>query len=252
MRSYNSMRQLIIFNIRFIDSSLYNIIQEINKGGIMIAPSAPSLVMMNNNPIYVESMEKSNFAIFDSSYLCLLLFFIKGIKVNKTSGLKFIKYFLEKSKGFDHNSIFLIDPNKVESDRNRNLFISYGYLMEKKYQYIAPKYSNIPIIDNDLFRQLNSLKPKYIIINLGGGIQEIIAYKIKNKMEYNPSIICTGAAISFLTGAQVKIPGFIDSIGLGWFYRCVFNFRVFIPRYYAAFKLASMLFSENIIIKNYE
>jgi len=60
---------------------------------------------------------------------------------------------------------------------------------------------------------------------------------LKYNLDYKPSIVCSGAAIAFLTGQQAKIPSIFDKLYLGWLIRIIFNPFIFIPRYIKAFKL---------------
>ena len=66
-------------------------------------------------------------------------------------------------------------------------------------------------------------KPRYILINLGGETQEILALYIKEKVDYKVSILCTGAAIAFLTKRQAPINDIIDKYYLGWLIRILYN-----------------------------
>ena len=72
---------------------------------------------------------------------------------------------------------------------------------------------------------------------------------LKNNLSYQPSILCTGAAIAFFTRQQVIIPRWVDKIYLGWLWRCFSNPRVFIPRYLKGIKLIFMLLKEPIELK---
>ena len=62
-------------------------------------------------------------------------------------------------------------------------------------------------------RQINSYRPDIIIINLGGGIQEPLGFFLKSNIKKkNTIIICTGAAIGFITRVQAPINLFYDKI----------------------------------------
>lgn len=243
------MREINIFDIKFIDANVDEIYHEIKKGGFMIAPSAPSLTLLERDKSYRASMKNSNFAIFDSSLLCLLLLIINRIKVQKISGLKFLKFFLEKIKFYEKDTIFLIDPTSRDMEKNRLLINSHGYQLKKTHQYVAPMYNNGPIIDIELLKLLEKLKPQWILINLGGGVQERLADYIKSNISFKSSILCTGAAIAFLTGEQAKIPTIIDKMYLGWLMRCLMDGKKFIPRYIKSFKVVLMLIRANVKIK---
>ena len=53
---------------------------------------------------------------------------------------------------------------------------------------------------------------------------------IKKNINFKPSIICTGAAIAFLTKRQAPINDTLDKFYLGWFVRTLYNPRKFFIR----------------------
>ena len=114
--------------------------------------------------------------------------------------------------------------------------------------YVAPQYPKSDISDNELLNKINNLKnePKYIIINLGSGVQEPLGYFLKNKLKFKCSIICSGAAIAFLTGEQAKINSKVDELGLGWLWRIFKNPIKFSSRYIKAFPLITLLIKEKV------
>jgi len=244
------MREINIFDIKFIDGEMHEIYNEIEKGGFMIAPSAPSLTLLEIDESYRASMKNSNFAIFDSSFLCLSLLFMHGVKVKKISGLRFLKYFLKKIKDYEKDNLFLIEPTLLDMQKNRFLINSHGYQLQKSHQYLAPIYNKGLIKDRELLAILEKHKPKWILINLGGGVQERLADFIQSNVSFKPSILCTGAAIAFITGEQAKIPNWIDKIYLGWLIRCIVDGKQFIPRYIKGFKVVLMLIRSPVKINS--
>lgn len=244
------MREIYIFNIRFLDGNFSEIYDELKKGGAMVVPAAPALGTIETDKPYHQSLINSHFAIFDSGFLCITLLILKRIKVRKISGLAFLREFLKEIKALPNNSIFLINPTSEDSDANKELLKNFDYLINNSHQYVAPIYDSAEIKDIKLLTLLSRLKPRYIILNLGGGVQEKLAtYLQKNLQDFNPSIICTGAAIAFLTGRQVSIPEIVDKFYLGWLARCISNYKRFVPRYIQGFKIAPMIFKEKISIK---
>ena len=186
-------------------------------------------------------MKNADIALFDSAYLCLLLR-IKGIKVNKFSGFKFFKELLVSLKSESKKKIFLIDPSNEESKINKKFLKSKK--ISKIFQYVAPLYKKNKIQDLKLLNKIKKIKPKYIIINLGGEVQEVLGYYLKRNLTYKPSIICSGAAISFFTKKQAPINNFLDKIYLGWLVRCLFNPLKFIPRYLLALNLCLIFIND--------
>ena len=106
--------------------------------------------------------------------------------------------------------------------------------------YIAPKYNNF--IDKKLIKIINAYRPRYIIINIGGGSQEPLAIYLKNNIKYKVSIMCTGAAIAFMTGEQAPINKIIDKFYLGWFMRILWKPNLYLKRILKSFKIIKFFF----------
>jgi hypothetical protein len=76
---------------------------------------------------------------------------------------------------------------------------------------------------------------------VGGGVQEKLGADLLHRLDYRPAIHCTGAAIGFLTGEQVRIPMWADRFRLGWLFRCVDEPSKFVPRYWEARRLVGLM-----------
>lgn len=215
--------RIIIFKkIKFYNYKFDEIYKIIEKGGYLVAPAASALTTIETNKIYHKSLINSDVAILDSGFFCILLRVFKKKRVRKLSGYFFLKKFLNLN--FEHNTkFFLIDPNKKESILNKL------YLKKKSISnircYVAPNYENGNLEDKLLLKNINQFNPKFVLINLGGERQEILASYLKNNLKKKCSIICTGAAIAFLTKSQAPINDFVDKYYLGWMMRILFNPR---------------------------
>ena len=166
------------------------------KPGLYTFPDASGLSEINNNTIYHQSLIHSNFVFLDSGYFVLLLRLFKGIKVNRFSGYKFITLFIDYLQNKITYKLFIVEPN-IEVYNTNDTFLKNNNI-NISGQYIAPLYKKkFKIKDSKLLDNLNKSKPDYILINLGGGIQEILGHYLKKNLNYKPTIICTGAALSF-------------------------------------------------------
>ena len=232
------MNKIVIFNnIRFFNFS-FNYIFKIlrQKGGYLVAPAASSLSETKKLKIYRLSLEKSNIAILDSGFLCLLLRFFKRINVNKLSGYLFLSLLLNQVS-IKKDKFFLVDPNQFEQKKNREYLRKKGFFYTRSY--IAPKYNFSNYKDDILLKEIKSFNPKYIILNIGGGIQEPLGFFLNQhlKNKYKINIICTGAAIGFLTKVQAPISLVYDKIYLGWLIRLIHRPRNYLPRVIKSLKL---------------
>tara|TARA_Y100000992_G_C21271607_1_gene497240 strand:+ start:2265 stop:2975 length:711 start_codon:yes stop_codon:yes gene_type:complete len=216
-------------SIKFYDYSFKYIYKRLlNCGGYVVAPAASSLSEIIFNKRYYYSLRNSDIAIFDSGFFCILLRIFKQIKVKKLSGYLFLKLLLEE-KNIKNKKFFLINPSQRENIKNFNLLRSKGVLCQRSL--IAPVYNMSNYKDLGLINMINSYNPDILIINLGGGIQEPLAAFIKQKSKKKKLIIlCTGAAISFLTKEQAPISEFYDKYYLGWMIRLIHRPKSYFPR----------------------
>ena len=235
-----------LFDISFLNDDYHSAIEKLKKGAFMVVPSGPGLATIDKDKRYAEAVQKADFAIPDSGYMVLLLKYFKRINLNKFSGYDFLKHFFNEK--ISKNDLFLIDPNEGQSKLNNDYLNKIGIPIENSYQYVAPMYGDYKIVDTLLLNRLNTLreKPKYIMINLGSGVQEPLGYYLKQNLNFLPGIICTGAAISFFTGAQANISPTINRLGFGWLWRCLITPTVFIPRYLRAFSLFYLIIKTEV------
>ena len=236
-----------LFGIKFISSDYNSIITRLNKGSFMVVPAAPALATINEDKKYYEALLNSDFAIPDSGYMVLLINLFKKMKIKKLSGYAFIQKFIREKVLRKENCLFLIDPSKKDININNEFLHNNDILIDIENHYCAPFYNREKIIDPILLEILEQKRPKYILVNLGGGVQERLGSYLKNNLSYAPGIICTGAAISFLTGRQARIPNIIDRLYLGWLWRIFNKPTIFIPRYLKGIKLAIMLLKKGSV-----
>tara|TARA_B100000161_G_scaffold255863_1_gene218413 strand:+ start:131 stop:862 length:732 start_codon:yes stop_codon:yes gene_type:complete len=238
--------KIIFKKIRFNNVNPKNFDKYIVKKGLFVFPAGPALASINQSNKYYESLRKADYVFFDSGFFVLLLKFFKNISVKKFSGYKFISLFLDYLKKNKNKSVFCIDPNLKFSRSNKILFNNLG--VKRIYNYLAPKYKTKKLSDKKLLEKIKKIKPDFIITNIGGGRQEILGLYLKKNLKIKTTILCTGAAISFVTKDQAPINNLIDQFYLGWFVRLIFNPIVFLRRYLYSLRLIPMVIFSKIKI----
>ena len=238
--------KIIFKKITFNNVNPKNFDKYIVKKGLFVFPAGPALASINQSNKYYESLRKADLVFFDSGFFVLLLKFFKNISVKKFSGYKFISLFVNYLKKNKHKSVFCIDPNLKFSRSNKNLFNNLG--IKRIHNYLAPKYKIKKISDKKLLKKIKKIRPDFIITNIGGGRQEILGLYLKKNLKIKTTILCTGAAISFLTKDQAPINNLIDQFYLGWFVRLIFNPIVFLRRYLYSLRLIPMVIFSKIKI----
>tara|TARA_B100000886_G_scaffold339785_1_gene306325 strand:- start:4499 stop:5230 length:732 start_codon:yes stop_codon:yes gene_type:complete len=243
------MASKIIFKkIRFNNIDVKNFDKCITKKGLFVFPAGPGLASIQKSNEYYKSIQKADLVFFDSGFFVLLLKIFKNVKVKKFSGYKFLGLFFDYLKLNKNKSIFSIDPNFEFSKSNKSFLKNLG--LKKIYNYIAPKYNSSELADKKLLTLITKVKPNFILINIGGGTQEVLGLYLKKKLKFKPTILCTGAAISFFTKDQAPINNFIDKFYLGWLLRLIFNPLIFFKRYIFGLKLIPMVIFNKVKILN--
>ena len=242
------INKLIFKKITFnnLDSNKFE--KYIIKNGLFVFPAGPALATIEQSKVYYKSIQKADFVFFDSGFFVLLLKIFKGISIHKFSGYKFLNLFFKYMKKNKKKSVFLIDPNLKFSKSNQIFLKKLG--IRKKYNYLAPKYNVNNLSDKKLLNLLKKKRPDFIIVNIGGGTQEVLGLYLRKKLKFKVTILCTGGAISFFTGDQAPINDFIDKYYLGWLIRFFFNPVIFFKRLIIGLKLIPMVISNKIKVVN--
>ncbi len=231
-----------ILGISFINEPPQNVVNLLSKsGGLLVVPAAPALVNIQSDNKYYDALKTADIVIADSGYMALLWNLFKKPRIIRISGLEFLRVFFEDRTVCSSKKILLVNPTPKEEQANINYLNSNGFCISKDQSYLAPMYNKNDVVDAALLQIIEAQKPEYVLINIGGGTQEKLGAWLKNNLSYSPAIICTGAAIAFLTGQQANIPHWVDKLYLGWLMRCIQNPKLYIPRYWNSFKLAGTI-----------
>jgi N-acetylglucosaminyldiphosphoundecaprenol N-acetyl-beta-D-mannosaminyltransferase len=230
-----------ILGIRFIVGNAHEVIDLVSgDGGLVVVPAAPALIKLAEDKEYREALLGADFALADSALMVALWNFIQGDKIPKLSGLKYLRALIERPEFCSSGSSFWVMPTAPSALRNVKWLNENGVHVGPQNVYLAPIYG-AAVEDEVLLHRLERRRPGHIVVGLGGGKQERLGLYLRRNLSYKPAIHCIGAAIAFLSGDQVRIPVWVDQAGLGWLWRSASNPPRFIPRYWAARHLATML-----------
>ncbi len=213
-------------------------------GGLFLAPSGPGLAELGQNPYYDRALKEADINLIDSGYLALLWKQRTGQKLARHSGLKFIEALIEDTDFKKNSNQFWVVPGPDHTSATASYLAEQGIDPSRTHFYEAPLYEEAAITDETLLSKVREHKPDYIILAIAGGKQEVLGHWLREQLDYQPAIICIGAAIAFLTGQQATIPSWADRFFLGWLFRILQNPRTFLPRYWKARKLRKLLDQE--------
>lgn len=226
-----------ILGIKFFGGTSREAVAEITRtGGMLVAPAAPSMINLCRDEAYRRALLAADVAIADSGFMVLLWKYFTGENVPRISGLEHVKRLLEHESVRQAGSVLWV----VATDSSRVRLLDFlhrsGLPASDDSVYVAPKYAP-PVQDAKLLQIVRQIRPKHIVIAVGGGIQDKLGHELLKQLDYRPAIHCIGAALGFLTGDQVRIPNWADRFYVGWFFRSLAQPTVFVPRFWSARKL---------------
>lgn len=207
----------------------------------VVVPSGPGLGHdLFADPEYARALRAADLALIDSGFFTLLWWLRTGTWLPRLSGLRFLEDLIQHEATWLSRGAFWVFPSKEDAWAAARHLQRQGVMLDLGRQsYVAPVYCAGPIHDAKLLALVQELCPSLIIICLGGGVQERLGYSLMQALESRPGILCTGAAIAFLSGKQVRIPAWADRLFLGWLFRLSHRPQSYAQRYLRALKLCA-------------
>lgn len=229
-----------ILGIEFFGGSAHEAIARMRRGGLLVVPAAPALKDLPTSPAYRESLLNADLAITDSAFMVLIWNLIERDNLIRLSGLEYLRELLKAEDVRRAGNTLWIMASPMSARRNLDWLRSEGIDVPEENVYMAPLYGP-EIDDQELLARVERIRPEHIVVTVGGGTQERLGLFLKRNLIYLPAIHCIGAAIAFLSGDQVRIPGWADKMYLGWLFRSLSDPKRFIPRYWEARTLFQLI-----------
>ncbi len=230
-----------ILGIRFFVGTAPEAVERMRGGGLLVVPAAPALKDLETKPQYREALLRSDLALADSAYMVMIWNWLQRDSIRRLSGLEYLRELLKQPELRLSGGTFWIMAGQQSAKRNLAWLRRQGIHVPEQYVYVAPIYSGEAMEDVELLQRIERLRPRHVILTLGGGTQERTGLYLKKNLSYLPAIHCIGAAIAFLSGDQVRIPHWADRSYLGWLFRSISHPTRYVPRYWGARKLLYLL-----------
>lgn len=232
-----------ILGVRFYVGDLDGLLDRATNGaGLIVVPSAPVLSRMPDDNSHAEALVNCDFAITDSGLMVWLWLLLTGERLHRISGLRFLEALLGRPELRRPGATFWVMPSEEDSRASVDWLRKRGWDVGPQNCRVAPVYPRSgPLEDGGLLVDLERLRPEFVVICLGGGVQERLGHFLARRLSRRPTIICTGAAIGFFSGRQARIPVWADRLMLGWLFRTLHAPSNFLPRYRPALALVPLL-----------
>ena len=226
-----------------IDVFVGDAIQAVGRmmnGGLLIMPAAPALTKLPHDAGYREAVLAADLVIADSSFMVMIWNYLEHDSIRRLSGLEYLSALLTHHSFCAPNKSFWIMASSESAKTNSTWLRQEGIDVTAGDIYTAPTYGE-SVVDPVLLEQIREKRPRHIMVTIGGGTQERLGLYLRQALDHSPAIHCVGAAIAFLSGDQVRIPAWTDRLYLGWVLRCLSNPKEYLPRYWDARKLLTLM-----------
>lgn len=230
-----------ILGIQFFNGTVDDAVDAMSRdGGLLVVPAAPALVKLQSDEGYRRALISADMAIADSGAMVLLWKIFTGRRIERISGLKFLKHLVSRLGTHSSERVLWIVPSESAHEKTIDWLRRVSLTGTADF-YVAPRYAP-EVRDDALVAKIDNHPPVHIVVGIGGGVQEKLGLFLKENLRARPAIHCIGAALGFLTGDQPPIPMWADTFYLGWLLRLLRQPRIFGPRYLSAFKLPLLIF----------
>jgi exopolysaccharide biosynthesis WecB/TagA/CpsF family protein len=229
-----------ILGIRFFDGNVDEAVERMfQNGGFLVAPSGTCFARLRRDAAYRQAVAQADIAIPDSGAMVVFWRLFRGRALTRISGLKYLQHLCARLFAAKSRTLWVL-PNERARQKTTEWLRSNQFAFENDDFYVAPMYAG-PVQDPGLLATIEERRPEHVIIAVGSGPQEKLGHYLRDHLTYRPAIHCTGAALGFLTGDQIKIPDWADRLYLGWLLRLFAQPRVFIPRLTRAAQLPLLI-----------
>src|SRR5579875_636234 len=229
-----------ILGVRFFSGTAEKAVELMERGGLLVVPAAPALKDIDRNAGYREALLNADLCIADSAFMVMIWNRISRQKIQRLSGLAYLRELLGREEAHQPGNVVWVMASPASAERNLAWLKAQGIEVPAECVYVAPMYSG-EIDDPALVELVERIRPKHVVVTVGGGTQERLGLYLKRRLSYRVSIHCIGAAIAFLSGDQVGIPVWADRLYLGWLFRTLADPKRFGPRYWEARKLLRLM-----------
>ena len=219
-----------ILGIRFFNGDVDEAVQSmVQRGGFLIAPSGTCFARLREDERYRRAVLTADLAIADSGLMVALCHLFRRQRLQRISGLKYLKHLLATLKAARTGGVFWILPNERAAQKLLDWSGREALTISVEDCHVAPRYET-EVGDPNLLALIERRHPAQVIIGIGSGAQEKLGHYLREHLSYRPAIHCIGAALGFLTGDQIAIPDWADRVFLGWLWRLFAQPRTFVPR----------------------
>src|SRR6266511_3184033 len=182
-----------ILGLRFFNGDVDEAVAFMHRhGGYLVAPSGTCFARLREDEPYRRAMLSADLAIADSGLMVFTWRLLRREKIQRISGLKYLKQLLTTLKREEDARVLWILPNECARQKLLDYSRREAFSVKIDDCYIAPQYG-LEVEDRHLLALAEKRRPAHIVMAIGSGPQEKLGHYLRENLSYRQAIHCTGA-----------------------------------------------------------
>jgi exopolysaccharide biosynthesis WecB/TagA/CpsF family protein len=198
-----------------------------SRYGYVVTPNTDHLIRLHRDPSFRAIYAEASYVLLDSRFLAHLLRLTRRLRLPVCTGSDLTtKLFTEVIHPDD--DLVLIGASSDQASRLRRRF----GLTHLAHFNPPMGFINDPQAVEACLRFIEANSPfRYCLLAIGAPQQEFIAQRLSARGVARGMALCIGGSINFLTGEELRAPGWAQRLGIEWLVRLVRSPRRFARRY---------------------
>src|SRR2546430_5848097 len=178
-----------ILGVRFFNGTVDEAVDAMSaNGGLLVVPAAPALMKLRDDEGYRRAVTSADMAIADSGAMVLFWKTFTGRRVERISGLKFLKRLVARLASHSNERVLWIVPSERAHEKTIAWLRSVNLTGTADF-YVAPRYARA-VRDDALAAKIDNHPPAHVVVGIGGGVQEKLGLFLKENLRARPAIHC--------------------------------------------------------------
>lgn len=183
--------------------------------GYVVTPNADQIIRYHEDEEFRSTYTQAAYVLFDSRFLAYCLAIFRGQRLKVCPGSDLTAYLLGKASN-PTDRIVLVGGTGEQARRVATLFKLENLV------HIDPPMGFIrdALEVEHCLSLIEAASPfRYCFLAVGSPQQELVACQLQQRQRARGLVLCIGASINFLTGAERRAPKWMQMLAAEWLYR---------------------------------
>lgn len=188
-----------------------------DRYGYVVTPNVDHLIRCHEDSAYRELYKSADYVLLDSRFAAYLLRVIRGMRLPICPGSDLLPELL-KHVVQPYDRLVLIGGSARQAE---TLSDAYGLRDIRHHNPPMGFINDSAAVKRCLEFIENSSPFRFCFLAVGAPQQEQVAYLLKERGRARGLVLCLGASLNFITGAERRAPPWMRRVALEWLYRLI-------------------------------